>query len=168
MSDVDEFIMPGMTHWQHPSFFAYFSANSSFPGILGEMMSGMFNVIGFNWICSPACTELETIVLDWLAKALKLPESFLSQGKGGGVIQGTASEATLVALLAAKSKALNEKKEFEKLVVYCSDQAHSSIRKACMIAGITDKMIRMIEGNDKFELDPNTLQKYIDVRGIIF
>ena len=96
-----------MTHWQHPNFFAYFSSNSSTPGILGEMMSSMFNCIGFNWICSPAMTELETIVLDWLAKMFKLPKEFLSNGTGGGVIQGTASEATVVALLSAMSKSMS-------------------------------------------------------------
>jgi glutamate/tyrosine decarboxylase-like PLP-dependent enzyme len=68
MNDVKTHIMPGVTHWQHPNFFAFFPCNSSPPGLLGEMLSGMFNVVGFNWVCSPACTELETIVLDWMAK----------------------------------------------------------------------------------------------------
>jgi aromatic-L-amino-acid decarboxylase len=70
MNDVKTHIVPGVTHWQHPSFFAFFPSNSSPPGLLGEMLSGMFNVVGFNWICSPACTELETIVLDWMAKVI--------------------------------------------------------------------------------------------------
>ena len=98
-----------------------------------------------------------------MAKVFKLPECYHSKGKGGGVIQGTASEATLTALLAAKSKALKEKNDFEKLIVYCSDQAHSSIKKACMIAGIPDKQIRMIEGDENFEMDPKTLEKLIEV-----
>lgn len=74
MDDINEKISPGITHWQSPNFFSYFPANSSYPGILGDMCSSMFNVIGFSWICSPACTELETIVLDWLAKAMSLPK----------------------------------------------------------------------------------------------
>ena len=91
--------MPGMTHWQHPSFFAFYPANSSPPGLLGDMFSTMFNVIGFNWICSPACTELESIVMDWLAEAIGLPSFYKSDSPmgGGGVIQGSASEAVIVA-----------------------------------------------------------------------
>jgi aromatic-L-amino-acid decarboxylase len=78
--------MPGVTHWQHPSFFAYFSANSSPPALLGDMLSGALNVIGFSWVTSPAATELETVVLDWLARLLGLPEEFCADGRGGGVI----------------------------------------------------------------------------------
>eukprot|EP01080_Neovahlkampfia_damariscottae_P007805 gene7805-12279_t len=170
ISDVDEFIMPGMTHWQHPSFYAYFSSSSSFPGILGEMMSAMFNVFGFNWVCSPACTELEVIVLDWLAKALKLPKNFLSTGTGGGVIQGTASEATLISLVSARSKFIKEKIDSKKLIGYCSDQSHSSIQKAFMIAGIPDEQIRIIEANENEELDPKTLEEAVEtdrLKGLI-
>lgn len=151
MSDVDSKIMPGITHWQHPSFFAYFPANVSYPGLLGEMMSGMFNVIGFSWITSPACTELETIVLDWLAKALNLPSEFQSSGKGGGVIQSTASESVLVCLVAAKAGR-------DKCVAYISDQTHSSVQKACMIAGV-DK--RIVESNDDCQFDAERLELQI-------
>lgn len=139
MADVESHIMPGITHWQSPNFFAYFPANSSLPGILGEMMSAAFNTIGFSWMGNPAATELETIVMDWLAKLLNLPAAFLSQGKGGGVIQGTASEADVVVLLAARAQSLAQEgrthADQNRLVVYSSDQAHSSIKKACMITG---------------------------------
>ncbi|XP_052118635.1 tyrosine decarboxylase 2, partial [Arachis duranensis] len=104
LNDVQEKILPGVTHWQSPNYFAYFPSNSSIAGFLGEMLSAGFNIVGFSWITSPAATELETIVLDWLAKALKLPHDFHSTGQGGGVIQGTASEAVLVVLLAARDK----------------------------------------------------------------
>ncbi|KAJ3277777.1 hypothetical protein HDU76_010177, partial [Blyttiomyces sp. JEL0837] len=91
-NDFETKILQGVTHWQSPNFFAFFPSNSSFPGILGEMYSAMINCIGFNWQTSPSCTELETIVLDWLAKALHLDSEFLSDGEGGGAIQGSASE----------------------------------------------------------------------------
>lgn len=162
MKDVEKFIVPGITHWQHPSFFAYFPANMSFPSLIGDMMGAMFNIIGFSWITSPACTELETIVLEWLRKALELPESFSSSGKGGGVIQQTASEATLVALLASKSRFIKNGKKLEELVFYYSDQAHSSVQKACMIAGIDEKNQRKIESNELFQLCPKNLEEQIE------
>ncbi|KAJ3255600.1 hypothetical protein HDU77_003563 [Chytriomyces hyalinus] len=145
--DIEEKIMPGITHWQHPNFFAFFPSNSSFPGILGEMYSAMFNVIGFNWQTSPACTELETIVLDWLVKAMGLDDGFLSSGLGGGVIQGSASDAICVSLIAARQKMLDSKRAEgmdeesvlalgSKLIAYGSTQTHSSTRKAAMIANV--------------------------------
>lgn len=131
--DLFNHILPGITHWQHPSFFAYYPANSSPVAMLGELYSNMFNCIGFNWTCSPAYTELETIVLDWLCKALKLDDAFLSNGKGCGIIQGTASEALLVALLSARKRHL-QSHSIDKLVMYCSDQTHSSAKKAANVA----------------------------------
>ena len=152
--DIEKIIQPGITHWQHPAFMAFFPANSSFPGILGEMYSAMLNGAAFNWICSPAVTELETVMMDWVARALALPECFLSKGAGGGVIQGTASEAIIVVLIAARERLLRrevqrrglkeDSKEAEavvdslrggKLVAIGSDQSHSSTRKGAIIAG---------------------------------
>ncbi len=89
--------MPGITHWQSPNFFAFFPANTSFPSILGEMLSAGLGVQGMLWLTSPACTELETHILDWLVDMLALPEAFYSSSTGGGVIQDTASNASLVA-----------------------------------------------------------------------
>src|SRR5499427_10148441 len=105
LRDLDRAIMPGITHWQHPSFFAYFPANASGPAILGDLLSSGLGVQGMLWAASPAATELETLVLDWLVPALGLPEQFLSTSKGGGVIQDTASSATLCAVLAAREYA---------------------------------------------------------------
>ena len=104
MADVERVILPGITHWQSPNFFAYFPANASFPAILGELLSAGLGVQGMLWLTSPACTELETHVLDWLVGMLGLPEHFLSTGPGGGVIQDTASSAVLAAMLAAREK----------------------------------------------------------------
>src|SRR6266404_2378649 len=104
MADVERLILPGITHWQSPNFFAYFPSNNSFPSVLGEMLSAGLGVQGMLWATSPACTELETHVLDWLVPLLGLPEKFLSTSSGGGVIQDTASSSSLCALLAARER----------------------------------------------------------------
>ncbi|SPQ23651.1 6c8e9a19-778b-44fb-a48f-19a82af5e110 [Thermothielavioides terrestris] len=108
--DIETKIMPGITHWSHPNFHAFFPCATSYPSILGELYSAALSGACFNWICSPAVTELETVVLDWLAKLLGLPACFLSTGptRGGGVIQGSASEAILTAMVAARDKYLRE------------------------------------------------------------
>jgi aromatic-L-amino-acid decarboxylase len=105
LKDVNEVIVPGVTHWQSPNFFAYFPCNNSGPSIIGELLSAGLGVQGMLWATSPACTELETLVLDWLVEAMGLPEQFRSTGEGGGVIQDTASSATLCAILAARERA---------------------------------------------------------------
>ncbi|TPX32431.1 hypothetical protein SmJEL517_g04416 [Synchytrium microbalum] len=151
-SDFENKIMPGVTHWQHPSFFAFYPANSSFPGILGDMYSSMINCIAFNWQTSPSCTELETVTLDWVAKLCNLDAGFLSTGKGGGVIQGSASEAVLVAVIAARERVLGAMKakgasEAElanaasRLVAYGSTQTHSCTKKACLILNLKFKSL---------------------------
>ncbi|XP_075508302.1 tyrosine decarboxylase 2 isoform X3 [Primulina tabacum] len=164
-ADIRDKIMPGVTHWQSPGYFAYFPSNSSIAGFLGEMLSAGVNVVGFSWITSPAATELETIVMDWLGKALKLPDAFLSTGHGGGVIQGTASEAVLVVLLAARDKILRKVGEdaIRKLVVYISDQTHASLQKACKIGGIFPQNIRILEtdSSTEYALSPESLTKTI-------
>ncbi|GMH02544.1 hypothetical protein Nepgr_004383 [Nepenthes gracilis] len=165
LDDVREKILPGVTHWQSPEYFAYFPSNSSTAGFLGEMLSAGINIVGFSWVTSPAATELEMIVLDWLAKILKLPEDFLSLKCGGGVIQGTASEAALVVLLAARDKVLRKvgNDSLRKLVVYASDQAHSCIQKACQIAGIYPKNCRMVktDPSTNYALSPDVLSEAI-------
>ena len=103
LADVEKLILPGITHWQSPNFFAYFPANNSGPSILGELLSAGLGVQGMLWATSPACTELETHVLDWMATMLGLPEKFSSSGAGGGAIQDSASSGVLCALLDRKS-----------------------------------------------------------------
>ncbi|KAL3137675.1 hypothetical protein ABBQ38_004950 [Trebouxia sp. C0009 RCD-2024] len=169
MEDVNKCIVPGLTHWQSSNFFAYFPCNSSFPAMLGEMLCAGFATQNFSWIGSPAATELETIVMDWLGKLLGLPQQFLSRtaegsfAAGGGVIQGTASEATLVCMLAARARAMQGRpsSDMAKLVAYTSDQAHSSVKKATMIAGVTHLRALKTEEADEWALQAATLQQAV-------
>ena len=108
-------ILPGVTHWQSPNFFAYFPCNASGPGILGDLLSSGLGVQGMLWSTSPACTELETHVMDWLVPMLGLPEKFLSSSTGGGVIQDTASSAALCALLAGRERATELPQQQERM-----------------------------------------------------
>ncbi|KAA8526445.1 hypothetical protein F0562_008352 [Nyssa sinensis] len=146
LKDVQNDIVPGMTHWLSPNFFAYFPSTVSSAAFVGEMLCTCFNSVGFNWLASPAATELEMVVMDWLANMLKLPKSFMFSGTGGGVIQGTSSEAILCTLIAARDRALEiiGIKNVNKLVVYGSDQTHSTYAKACKLAGIFPCNIRSI------------------------
>jgi aromatic-L-amino-acid decarboxylase len=159
-------IMPGVTHWQSPKFFAYFPANASEPSVLGDLVSSGLGVQGMLWATSPACTELETHVLDWLAKMLALPEKFLSNSAGGGVIQDSASSASLCAILAARERATNfqsnERGCREELVAYTSTQAHSSIEKDIKVAGIGRANLRLIGVDEQFAMRPELLEKAIE------
>jgi aromatic-L-amino-acid decarboxylase len=165
MDDVEKLILPGITHWQSPNFFAYFPSNNSFPSILGEMLSAGLGVQGMLWATSPACTELETHVLDWLVDMLALPAEFASSGPGGGVIQDTASSSALCALLAARERATNyatnERGCDGRLVAYTSTQAHSSIEKAAKIAGIGSANLRAIEVDENFAMRTDALAAQI-------
>ncbi|XP_044265618.1 histidine decarboxylase isoform X1 [Tribolium madens] len=167
-ADIENVIMPGVTHWQSPHMHAYFPALTSYPSMLGEMLSNAINCVGFTWASSPAATELEMIVMNWLGKMIGLPEDFLHRknGSGGGVIQTTASEATLISLLAGRWQAIKKYKELypdaengeinSKLVAYCSDQAHSSVEKAALIGLVH---IRYIECDENLSMrGPELLQ----------
>ncbi len=145
LHDVEKLILPGITHWQSPNFFAFFPGNASGPAILGDLLSSGLGVQGMLWVTSPACTELETHVLDWLVKMLDLPQQFLSSSTGGGVIQDTASSASLCALLAARSA-----------------QAHSSIEKDVQIAGLGRENLRMIAVDKNFAMRSDVLARQID------
>ena len=131
LADLDNLILPGITHWQSPHFFAYFPANTSGPSILGELLSAGLGVQGMLWATSPACTELESHVLDWLVDMLGLPDKFKTTGSGGGVIQDSASSASLCALLTARECATefktNQKGVDRPLIAYTSEQTHSWI-----------------------------------------
>jgi aromatic-L-amino-acid/L-tryptophan decarboxylase len=166
LGDVEKLILPGVTHWQSPNFFAYFPCNASGPGILGDLLSSGLGVQGMLWSTSPACTELETHVLDWLVRMLGLPEKFLSSAAGGGVIQDTASSAALCALLAGRERTTqynsNKKGCDGRLVAYASTQTHSSLQKAAMIAGIGVDNLRLIEVDGNFAMRPDALSRQID------
>ncbi len=155
--DVEKIILPGITHWNHPKFMAYFNSTSSGPGILGELLSAAFNVNGMIWQTSPAATELEHVVLDWLRQMLNLPEDFW------GIIYDTASISTLHAIAAAKTEAEDKYKEnFEvsKLCVYFSEHAHSSVEKAARFLGV--KNIRKIPVDEDFRMIPDKLEEAVN------
>ncbi|KAJ8912635.1 hypothetical protein NQ315_015147 [Exocentrus adspersus] len=167
MNDVDNKIMPGVTHWQHPRFHAYFPSGNSYPSILADMLSDAIGCIGFSWAASPACTELETIVMDWLGKAIGLPNDFITSSKGsrgGGVIQTSASECVLVSMLAARNQAIQYLKRnkphvednvfLPKLVGYCSREAHSCVEKAAKILLVK---LRILEPDENGSLRKETL-----------
>lgn len=159
MQDVEKVVMPGVTHWHHPQFHAYFPTANSYPAIVADILSGAIACIGFSWIASPACTELEMVTMDWLGAALNLPEQFLfsKSGHGGGVIQGTASEATLVAVLSARADKVKQNPDTstDKLIAYCSAQAHSSVERAGMLAGVK---MRLLQPDENFSLRGETLR----------
>ncbi|MEM7754062.1 MAG: pyridoxal-dependent decarboxylase [Planctomycetota bacterium] len=166
--DLRELIIPNLTHWQHPGFMAYFPCNASGPAVLAELLSAGLNVNGMLWATSPACTELETRMLDWCARLFDLPAKFHTQPDGPrGCIQGTASEATLVALLAARERLrTNGLDAHAPLAVYTSEQAHSSVAKAAMIAGIAagpddHAHIRLVRTDAHGAIDPDHLNDLI-------
>jgi aromatic-L-amino-acid decarboxylase len=165
LADIDQLILPGITHWQSPNFFAYFPSNASGPSILGDLLSSGLDVQGMLWATSPACTELETHVLDWLVPMLGLPEKFLSTSTGGGVIQDTASSASLCALLAGRERATHYASNRTgcdgKLVAYCSTQTHSSVEKAARIAGLGAANLRAIAVDENFAMRPDGLARQI-------
>lgn len=148
LADMDRIVMPGITHWQHPSFFAYFPANSSGPAILGDLLSSGLGVQGMVWATSPAATEVETRVMDWFAALLDLPARFRSDSTGGGVINDTASTAVLTVLVAALHRASGGRARSDGLrgqyTVYCSTEAHSSVAKAVTVAGVGADQLRLI------------------------
>jgi aromatic-L-amino-acid/L-tryptophan decarboxylase len=166
LADLEKLILPGITHWQSPNFYAYFPSNASGPAILGDLLSSGLGVQGMLWATSPACTELETHVLDWVAGMLDLPQKFLSTGAGGGVIQDTASSASLCALLAARERATNFSSNRRgcdgKLVAYTSSQAHSSLEKAAQIAGIGRDHLRLVEVDENFAMRSEALSRLIE------
>lgn len=165
MADVERVILPGITHWQSPNFFAYFPSNSSYPAILGELLSAGLGVQGMLWITSPACTELEQQVLDWMAQMLDLPAKFHSSGNGGGVIEDSASSAVLCALIAARERATNlqsnELGTDRSLVAYTSSQAHSSVEKAMKVAGLGRANLRILAVDEAFALRSEDLERQI-------
>src|SRR6266540_3622190 len=160
--DFQRVVVPGMTHWNHPGWMAYFPCNNSPPSILGEMLTAAMGAQGMSWATSPAATELEQVVMDWLRQMLGLPEGFV------GVIQDTASTATLVALLTARERAtggragkLGLAESGPALTVYASAEAHSSIDKAVKLAGYGLDQLRHIPTDEAFALHPEALEQAI-------
>ena len=161
LADLEHIILPGITHWQSPNFYAFFPGNASEPAILGELLSAGLGVQGMLWLTSPACTELETHLMDWLVGMMGLPEQFLSTGPGGGVIQDSASSATLCALLAGRERAtnfaVNRRGGTGRLVAYATAHTHSSLEKAMKIAGLGVENLRKVEVDEHHAMRPEAL-----------
>ena len=163
-SDFERIVLPGITHWNHPGFFAYFAISGSAPGVLAEFLSAALNVQAMLWRTSPAATELEEVTLAWLRQLIGLPDSF------EGVIYDTASITTLHALTAARevavpgvrTRGLAGRNELTRLRVYCSEHAHSSVDKAVILLGLGHDALRRIEADEEFRMRPEALVAAID------
>ncbi len=163
-ADFERIVMPGITHWNHPGFFAYFAISGSAPGVLAEFLSAALNVQAMLWRTSPAATELEEVTLDWLRRLVHLPDTF------EGVIYDTASISTLHALAAARELAVADvrarglagRSDLPRLRVYCSEHAHSSVDKAVILLGLGHDSLRRIEGDAEYRMRPEALAAAID------
>ena len=159
--DLDEVVLPGTTHWQSPGWFAYFPGNASPPSVLAELVAAALGTQGMLWSTSPAATEIEAHVLDWLVDLLGLPQHFKTAvGPGGGVIQMSASDSTHVAHVVARRLAVDRGAATDDVVAYSSSQAHSSIEKGARVAGI--RHVRLIDVDDRFALRPDALARAIE------
>lgn len=158
IADLDEIVKPGLTHWQSPGWFAYFPGNASFPAILGELVAAGVSQVGMLWSTSPAATEIETQMVDWLVDLLALPQGWKTTAQGGGVIQGTASEATHTALVVARDRAARSH-SLDDLVAYGSEQSHSSVEKGAAVAGF--RHYRMVAVDAAFAMRPESLAERI-------
>jgi aromatic-L-amino-acid/L-tryptophan decarboxylase len=157
LADLDKVVMPGITHWQSPGWFAYFPANVSGPSILAELASAGIGAQGMLWTTSPALTEVESRVLDWLVDLLGLPASWkTSVGPGGGVIQMSASDSTHLMHVVAREQALARGAETDQLVAYGSSEAHSSVERGARIAGF--RHMRLVEVDSDYALSPDALE----------
>ena len=162
LADLDRLIVPGLSHWQHPRFFAYFPANASLASVLGDLLSTGLGTLGLSWQSSPALTELEETVTDWLRQMIGLSDAW------AGVIQDSASTATLVALLCAREHTTGHgqtrgglQAEERPLVVYTSDQSHSSVEKDALLAGFGRANVRALPTDEHFALRVNALEEAI-------
>lgn len=162
LGDIDQVVMPGITHWNHPGFFAYFGITGSGPGILGEAIAAALNVNAMLWRTSPAATELEERALDWLRQMLGLPDIF------SGHIQDTASSSTLIAIAAAREAAglsIRDQgmsgRDLPPLRLYCSEEAHSSVEKAAIMVGIGRDGVRKVPTDAEYRMDVGALRRAI-------
>lgn len=165
LRDMDDIVMPGITHWQSPDFFAYFPSNTSGPSIVGDLLCAGLNVQGMMWINSPALTEVETHMMDWLVELMGLPERFSSRGDGGGVIEDSASSSTLCAILAARERATGLASNHAgcdgSLVAYASTHTHSHLEKDIRVAGIGSDNLRCVGVDETYAMRPDLLEQAI-------
>jgi aromatic-L-amino-acid/L-tryptophan decarboxylase len=160
LADLDDVVLPGITHWQSPGWFAYFPANVSGPSILAELASAGIGAQGMLWATSPALTEVESRVLDWLVDLLGLPDSWkTSVGPGGGVIQMSASDSTHLMHVVARERAVATGVGTDQLVAYGSSQAHSSVERGARVAGF--RHVRLLDVNADYAMRPGALEAAI-------
>jgi aromatic-L-amino-acid decarboxylase len=163
LADIDRIVVPGMVHWGHPMFLGYFGWTTTAPGILGEMLTAPLNVNAMTWRTSPAATELETLVIEWLRQWVHLPEQF------GGVVYDTASVGIMHALAVAREEAapstrklgLAGRADIPRFRIYASDQAHSSAEKAAIALGLGEENVRRVPSDAKFQMDVTALREMI-------
>ncbi len=158
VADLDEIILPGLTHWQSPHWFGYFPANVSYPAILGELVAAGLGQQGMLWSTSPVTTELESHVLDWLVDLLGLPASWKTTAPGGGVLQMSASDSTHTALVVARERA-SASAPLDSIVAYTSAQAHSSLEKGARVAGY--RHLRAIDVDGEYAMRAEALRAAI-------
>jgi len=165
LRDMDDIVMPGIPHWQSPNFYAYFPSNTSGPSIIGDLLCAGLNVQGMMWINSPALTEVETHMMDWLVELMGLPERFSSRGDGGGVIEDSASSSTLCAVIAARERATglvsNHAGCDGSLVAYASTHTHSHLEKDIRVAGIGSDNLRCVGVDETYAMRPDLLEQAI-------
>jgi aromatic-L-amino-acid decarboxylase len=162
--ELDRLILPHIVNWGHPSFFGYFGSTTTAPGILGEMLAAALNVSAMTWRTSPAATELESAVLEWLRRAMRLPDEFT------GIVYDTASVALVHALAAAREglglearrRGLAARADVPVLRVYASEQAHSSIEKAAVVLGVGEENVRRVETDEGFRMDASALGRMLE------
>lgn len=162
LADLDNIVMPGLSHWQHPSFFGYFPSNGSLSSVLGDMASTGLGVLGLSWQSSPALTEVEEVVTDWMRRMVGLSDAW------SGVIQDTASTCTLIALICARERITDYslargglQGEPTPLLIYTSAQSHSSVEKGALLAGFGRENVRMIEFDSSYSMNPSALEHAI-------
>lgn len=162
LADLDRVILPGLTHWQHPRFFGYFPANASLPSVLADLLGSGLGVLGLSWQASPALTELEEVVTDWVRNMVGLSDAW------AGVIQDTASAGNLIALLCARERATGFslargglQAEAQPLTVYVSAQSHSSVEKAALLAGFGRANVRAVPHDAAFAMRPDALEELV-------
>jgi aromatic-L-amino-acid decarboxylase len=156
LADLDDVVLPGITDWQHPGWFAYFPTGAAPQSVLAELVSAALGAQGMLWSTSPALTEVETAMMDWLVELLGLPSAWrMDTGPGGGVLQMSASDSTHTALVVARHQATRGDVPSDQLVVYVSAQAHSSVEKGASVAGY--RHLRLIDVDDAFALRPDAL-----------
>ena len=163
--DVDDIIMPGMTHWNHPKFMAYFNSSGSGPGILAELLSGAFNINGMVWKSSPASTELEEVMMDWLRQMIGLPKDFwgiIYDGGSASTMHGIAMAKEAIEGGEFRTKGMSGREGTKRLRLYQSEHAHSSVEKAAITLGIGIEGVRKIPVDKDFCMIPNDLKKAIE------